>query len=414
MLTPKYTDVRLAGQPFILNRLAGWCGYYHGRPYFIVMNTTLLFKLGKYQILKVDEVSEFGFFLVNPDADQIIADAKSTGLITVADENSESGISGDTVDGAGASQPGPQDWVFAEDASEMLTRAKSQSGHRTGREPDRAAPVTPRRPATPAKEARVDTSERSNRVLLPNRLATRKPKKGDLIRVFLYRDNEERLTATFQEPVAQAGEFACLEVRNSDDRGAWLKWGLDKDLFAPYREQTVKMEAGRSYVVHIYVDTVTNRLAASARIDRFVSNADLSVKEKDKVNLLIWKQTDLGYKVIINGRHHGLIYTNEIFNPVIPGMRIDGYIKIIREDGNIDVSPQPIGFDRAAPDAERILQALEDGNGWLDLHDKSDPEDIKARLHMSKRAFKQATGTLLKQGLVKLEEGGIRRVLIDP
>lgn len=292
-----------------------------------------MFQLGQYQTLKVDELSDFGYFLVHPDA------------------------------------------------------------------------LPPDPDTEPTEEER-----RASRILLPKRLTPKVPKKGDLLRVFVYKDNEERLTATLQEPLITLGGFARLEVRNVDERGAWLKWGLDKDLFVPYREQAVKMVEGGKYLVHLYVDDKTDRLAATARIERMLDNQHLEVSENEEVELIIWRKTDLGYAVIVNGKHKGLVYHNDIFEPVSIGEHRKGYVQTIREDGNLDVTLRPVGYRKIEPNADKIMEALEEAGGILLLHDKSDPAAIQQQLHMSKKTFKQAIGKLYKEGLIRITDTHIERV----
>lgn len=251
------------------------------------------------------------------------------------------------------------------------------------------------------------SSKKDQEVLLPNKLATRDMQKGENVRVFLYKDGEERLTATMQEPRITLNSISFLEVKDSNNFGAYLDWGLDKDLFVPHREQIGTMREGQSYLVYMYLDEQTNRLAASMKIDRFLDHSDLSVKENEEVDLWIWQETDLGYKVIINEKHEGLIYHNEFYRDVNTGDRMTGYIKQIRTDEKIDVTLRPIGYSKVEPNAKFILQRLEQSDGYLDLHDKSDPEDIHNRLEMSKKTFKKAIGRLYKEDIIRIEDDGI-------
>lgn len=253
-----------------------------------------------------------------------------------------------------------------------------------------------------------DTSSRSDdEVLLPTRLASRELGKGENVRVFIYKDGEERVTATMQEPKVTLNSVAFLRVKDANRYGAYLDWGLDKDLFVPHREQIDEMNEGQSYLVYMYLDDKTNRLAASAKIDKYLEKDEITVEEGEEVNLRIWKKTELGYKVIINETHEGLIYHNEFFTDVYPGDQETGYIKQIRDDKKIDVTLRPIGYDKVEPNAKHILQRLKQVGGYLDLHDKSDPDEIRERLEMSKKTFKKAIGSLYKEEIIRIEDDGI-------
>lgn len=250
-----------------------------------------------------------------------------------------------------------------------------------------------------------------NDVLLPNKYVSEDFKIDDLIDVFVYKDYEQRWVATTLTPFAKIHEFAYLRVRDVSQHGAFLEWGLEKDLFVPFREQRIKMESGRRYVVYIYQDEETQRLVASTKLNRFLSNEELSVAPGDKVNLLVMETTPLGYNVIINQRHKGLVYHNEIFQEIEVGDRLEGYIKLIRsEDNGIDVSLQPKGVKRLESGAQQILDVLKKSKGFLALHDKSEPSEIMRILNMSKKNFKNSVGILYKQRIISLEADGIRMV----
>ncbi|MCH8495157.1 MAG: hypothetical protein LAT57_05930 [Balneolales bacterium] len=368
------------------------------------MDEKTLYNLGEYQILKVDEVSDFGFFLVNPNSD-----GSNFGIrYTDDDFDLEPEDFSAETDGEAKTNFEPTSEFNSESAAN-INEAQSSAGKSQFRRPKRSDDE----PETDANGKRIKPKPPSDRILLPTRLALRKPKPGDLIRVFVYKDNEERLTATMQEPLITLGEIGLLKVRNVDERGAWMQWGLDKDLFVPYREQVEKMEADQSYLVYLYLDEQSDRLAATARLEKVLRNEEITVEEGEKVNLLIWQCTDLGYKVAINNKHKGLVYHNDVFQPVKIGDRLDGYIGLIREDLQIDVTLRPIGYRKIEPNAEKILDTLKENDGFLDLHDKSDPGDITARLHMSKKTFKQAIGKLYKEGIITLESDGIRLVEVE-
>lgn len=367
------------------------------------MDEKTLYNLGEYQILKVDEVSDFGFFLVNPNSDG------SNFGIRYTDDDFDLEPDDLSEGAAGNIEPeadfGPKSEPNARSGVNS-TAAQNSAGKTQFRRPNRSDDE----PETDANGKRIKPKPPSDRILLPTRLALRKPKPGDLIRVFVYKDNEERLTATMQEPLITLGEIGLLKVRNVDERGAWMQWGLDKDLFVPYREQVEKMEADQSYLVYLYLDEQSDRLAATARLEKVLRNEEITVEEGEKVSLLIWQCTDLGYKVAINNKHKGLVYHNDVFQPVKIGDRVDGYIGLIREDSQIDVTLRPIGYRKIEPNADKILEILKENGGFLDLHDKSDPGDITTRLHMSKKTFKQAIGRLYKEGIITLESDGIRLV----
>lgn len=250
-------------------------------------------------------------------------------------------------------------------------------------------------------------NEQGDEVLLPTNLVLDNMSGLSTIRVFIYKDGEERVTATMQDPEITLNSIALLKVKDVNNYGAFLDWGLDKDLFVPHREQFDKMDVGGAYLVYMYLDEKTNRLAASQKIERFLDNSIITVSEGEQVDLWIWNKTDLGYNVIINEKHLGLIYHNEFFTEVNYGQRKKGYIKQIREDHKIDVTLRPIGYKKVGPNADLILEKLQSGEGFLDLHDKSDPEEIRRRLEMSKKTFKKAIGLLYRKDLIRIEDNGI-------
>lgn len=250
-------------------------------------------------------------------------------------------------------------------------------------------------------------NEQGDEVLLPTNLVLDNMSGLSTIRVFIYKDGEERVTATMQDPEITLNSIALLKVKDVNNYGAFLDWGLDKDLFVPHREQFDKMDVGGAYLVYMYLDEKTNRLAASQKIERFLDNSIITVSEGEQADLWIWNKTDLGYNVIINEKHLGLIYHNEFFTEVNYGQRKKGYIKQIREDHKIDVTLRPIGYKKVGPNADLILEKLQSGEGFLDLHDKSDPEEIRRRLEMSKKTFKKAIGLLYRKDLIRIEDNGI-------
>ncbi len=245
-------------------------------------------------------------------------------------------------------------------------------------------------------------------VLLPNRYVTDDMKIDDTITVFVYNDSEDRPVATTETPLIVRNEFAYLEVKEVNATGAFLDWGLSKDLFVPFREQPAPMRAGEKYVVFLYLDHKTSRLLASAKINKFLENERLTVIEGDEVDLLIWERTDLGYNVIVNQYHKGLVYHNEIFRNIQVGDTCKGFVKKIREGNKLDIALEKPGVERFEPLIQRIMDELNTNGGFLPLNDDSSPESIHNRLEMSKKNFKKSIGNLYKKGIIDMEENGIR------
>lgn len=249
-------------------------------------------------------------------------------------------------------------------------------------------------------------------VLLPNKYCTDEMKPEGEVEVFIYRDSEGRKVAVTSKPKIALYEFAQLKVNAVSAVGAFMDWGLDKDLMVPFREQKQNLEEGRWYIVYMDLDKKTDRLYASNRIERFLQNDILTVKEDEEVSLLILQKTDLGYTVIINNIHKGLIFENEIFTSLRIGDQITGYIKNIRDDGKIDVSLQAAGYwNTKDANSKLLLEKLKEKGGKLSLTDKSSPEDIYSTLGISKKAFKKSVGDLYKQKAISLESDGIRLVI---
>jgi predicted RNA-binding protein (virulence factor B family) len=247
-------------------------------------------------------------------------------------------------------------------------------------------------------------------VLLPNKYVPRNLAIGDKLEVFVYLDHEERLIATTIRPYITLHGFAVLEVTDVSKVGAFLDWGLEKDLFVPFREQLHKMKPGRSYLVFMYEDESTGRLLASQKIRRFLDNEVLTVNEGDEVDLIIGDPTDLGINVIVNSRHLGLVYRDEVFSKLSLGDHVKGYVKMVRDDHKLDISLQKAGYENIEPNAQKILDLLKGQQGFMTLSDNSDPEEIKDKLGMSKKTFKKALGLLYRQKLVTLHEDGVRLV----
>jgi len=252
--------------------------------------------------------------------------------------------------------------------------------------------------------------EQGNDVLLPTKWIPEGAVVGDRLEVFVYTDSEDRPIATTLTPNACVNEFGFMRVNQVNDVGAFLDWGIEKDLFVPFREQRLKMEEGRSYVVYLYFDIATGRVAASNRTSRFLDNDTLTLKEGDAVDLLVFARTDLGYKVIVNHIHSGIIYANEVIRPLNVGEKHNGYIRKVREDNKLDISLQPIGYAAVEPNGQVILDQLKQSKGFLPYTDKADPEIIRQRLGMSKKVFKKAVGLLYRERRITIEDDGIRLV----
>lgn len=247
-------------------------------------------------------------------------------------------------------------------------------------------------------------------ILLPMKWVPEGCKPDDEIEVFLYFDSEDRLIATTMKPIAVVGEFALLTAKAVNEIGAFLDWGLEKDLLVPYREQNAKMVEGRSYLVYIYSDPQGGRIAASARLERFINLEPADYKPLQEVELLLWRTTDIGYMAIINNKHEGMLYASDVFEDLERGQRVKGYVTKVREDGKIDLTLTKPGYDKIDEMAERILELLRDNKGYMDLNDKSPAEEIYLMCGMSKKNFKKSIGALYKQKLIDIEEGGIRLV----
>ncbi|MBN2806142.1 MAG: GntR family transcriptional regulator [Prolixibacteraceae bacterium] len=245
-------------------------------------------------------------------------------------------------------------------------------------------------------------------ILLPNRYVPQGCQVNDEIEAFISFDSEDRLLATTDVPLAIVGEFGYLPVVDVNTYGAFLDWGLPKNLFVPFREQAVPMEKGRSYTVYVYVDDKTGRIAASSRFKKYLNLEPFEFHEGDEVSLLIAQHSEMGFLAIINGAWSGLLYHNEIFQPLKLGEKRVGYIKKIREDGKIDLSLEKQGYQKVDPVLEQILVSLRENNGFLPLSDSSDPESIKTELGISKKTFKKAIGALYKSKLIVIEKEGIR------
>lgn len=245
-------------------------------------------------------------------------------------------------------------------------------------------------------------------ILLPKRYVPQTYNIGDEIDVFLYLDQSERLVATTETPLARVGDFACLECSWVNEYGAFLNWGLLKDLFCPFREQKKRMEIGSSYIVYVTVDEESYRMMASAKVERFLSKEIPPYVPGQEVEIMIWQKTDMGFKAIIDNAFSGLIYKDQIFKHVHTGDRMRAYVTNVRPDGKIDLALQPAGRQQTIDFSETLLLYLQQHDGFCELGDKSDAGLIKERFEVSKKVYKKAVGDLYKRRLVVLEDGGIR------
>ena len=250
--------------------------------------------------------------------------------------------------------------------------------------------------------------EEEGEILLPTRYVPEECNIGDFLNVFLYLDNEERLIATTLTPLVQVGEFACLEVSWVNQFGAFLNWGLMKDLFVPFREQKMKMLVGKKYVIYTYIDEESYRIVASAKVDRYLSKEIPTYQPNDEVSILIWQKTDLGFKAIVENEFSGLLYDSEIFQPLQTGMQLKAFVKQVREDGKIDLMLQKPGFEKIDDFSDKLLSHIKENGGSIQLNDKSPAEEIYDAFQVSKKTFKKAVGDLYKKRLIVIEASGIR------
>jgi uncharacterized protein len=245
-------------------------------------------------------------------------------------------------------------------------------------------------------------------ILMPVRYVPKDCKPGDKVEVFIYLDSEDRIIATTEKPFAQVGDFALLEVVSVSSVGAFLYWGLMKDLFVPFREQKQKMEVGYSYVVYIYVDEMSGRIMGSAKVENFLDKTPPEFEEGQEVDLIIYTQTEIGYKAIVNNTHTGVLFNSDVFRTLHRGEHTKGYIKKIREDKKIDLLLDKPGYEKVDEISKKILDKLNEENGFIALSDKSPADDIYDVFGISKKTFKKAIGALYKARMITLEENGIR------
>lgn len=247
-------------------------------------------------------------------------------------------------------------------------------------------------------------------ILMPQKYIPQGANIGDEVEVLVYLDHDERPIATTEKPLATVNSFAYLSCSWVNEYGAFLSWGVTKDLFCPFREQKRRMEIGNSYIIFMYIDKETYRLVASAKVEHFLSKEFPTYKHGEEVDLLIWQKTDLGFKVIVDNKYAGLIYEDQVFKRIHTGDKLKGYIANVRTDGKIDCTLQPIGQQYAISFAERLLEYLKAHNGECNLGDKSNAEDIKYQFQVSKKVYKKAIGDLYKKHLIIVEPTKIKLV----
>ncbi|MDP4278664.1 MAG: S1-like domain-containing RNA-binding protein, partial [Bacteroidota bacterium] len=244
----------------------------------------------------------------------------------------------------------------------------------------------------------------------PKRYVPDGTKVGDTLSVFIYNDSEDRLIATTEMPYAMVGEFAFLEAVSVNETGAFLDWGLMKQLLVPFREQKMTMQEGHCYPVFIYVDYESRRITASAKLNKFIDTSHPDLEEGQEVELMIYQTTDLGWKAIVNQQYSGILYKNEVFQPVKNGDKFKGFVKKIREDDKLDLMLQKPGFEKIDDFSEKLYQLLKQAGGFLPVTDKSPSDEIYTNFGVSKKTYKKAVGDLYKKRLIILEEKGIRLV----
>ncbi len=248
-------------------------------------------------------------------------------------------------------------------------------------------------------------------ILMPKRYVSKAWKPGDQVEVFVFLDSEDRLTASTDRPKAMVGEFALLRVVDLTNIGAFMDWGMPKDLFVPFREQRTKMRQGESYIVHIYYDRTSGRIAASSKLDKYLESSRRFYKDGDEVDLMVWQKTDLGYKAIINNERWGMVFHNEVFQALQRGKHLKGFIKQMRPDGRIDLCLHKPGYEKVTELTDIILNYIKAQGGFMPITDKNPPEEIYGLFGVSKKTYKKAIGALYKQRMITIEPGGTRLVV---
>lgn len=249
--------------------------------------------------------------------------------------------------------------------------------------------------------------ENMGEILLPRRYVTPEMTVGQSIEVMIFLDGEERVVATTEVPVAELNEFAYLKVNSVERVGAFMDWGVSKDLFVPFAEQRVKMEPGRKYIVFIYLDPLTERLVGSSKLEKFFDKNVETLQKGQAVEMIVWHATPLGYKVIVNRKYEGLVFKNEVFKTIRTGETLQGYIKNIRPDGKLDISLDSQGYTKVDKHSKLILEIIKKAGGRLPYNDKTDPEVIYSIFGFSKKVFKMSLGKLYKEKLININEDGI-------
>ncbi len=252
--------------------------------------------------------------------------------------------------------------------------------------------------------------EEHGEILMPQKFVTSEVKEEKQAEVFIYSDSEDRLVATTEKPLAMVGEFSFLKVIAVSRFGAFLDWGLPKDLLVPFSEQRAKMQEGGTYLVYIYLDYQTNRIAASAKIDKFLDNTPPEYNTGDEVDIIISEETDLGFKAIVNNEHWGILYKNQIFKTIEPGEKRRAFINKVRDDDKIDLLLEKPGYEKVDAISQTILTFLDENRGFIALTDKSSPDMIQSMLGISKKNFKKAIGNLYKKRLIEFKSDGIKRI----
>ena len=247
-------------------------------------------------------------------------------------------------------------------------------------------------------------------ILLPRRYVPMEWSLGDRLSVFVYRDSEDRITATTQKPKVMVGQFALLRVKSITKIGAFMDWGLPKDLLVPFREQRTPMREEQSYLVHVYLDRVSGRIVASSKLDKFLNDSRRFFEKGEKVDLMVWQRTDLGYKAIIENECWGMVFHNEVFQPLERGEQLVGYIKQVRPDGRIDLALHAPGFSKVTDLSGTILDYLKSHDGFMPITDKTPPEIIYELFGMSKKTYKKAIGGLYKKRLIEFTDKGTKLV----
>jgi len=252
------------------------------------------------------------------------------------------------------------------------------------------------------------TDDTGDEVLLPGSYCPESLRPGDEIDVFVYKDSSDRPVAVTSKPLAEAGEFAWMQVSEVNRFGAFVDWGLPKELLVPFAEQHQKLTAGNSYLIYVKLDNVTDRLVGSAKLNKYFDDDPSGLKEGQEVELLFYQKTELGFKALVNGKYNGLLFSSDAHRQIRLGESYRGFVKTVRTDGKLDVMLEPCGYENSIDDhVARLLAAIKKANGFLPLHDKSDAAEIKAELGLSKKAFKKAVGKLLKQGVIEKSDQGI-------